>query len=57
MEVILDQKAFTFALAHSPHLSSNGLLGMVYELLQDYFVLDDFGNGFDLFFQACGHIA
>ncbi len=27
-------------LARSPHFSSNGLLGMVYEFLQDYFVLD-----------------
>jgi hypothetical protein len=25
-------------------------LGMVYELLQDCFVLDDYANGFDLFF-------
>ncbi len=50
MEVILYQKAFIFALVRSPHLSSHSLLGMVFELLQDYFVLDDFGSGFDLFF-------
>jgi hypothetical protein len=30
---------------------------MMYELLQDYFILDDFGNGFDFFFEVCGHIA
>jgi len=30
---------------------------MVYELSQDYFVLDDFTSGFDLFFKLCGHIA
>jgi hypothetical protein len=30
---------------------------MVYELLRDYFVLDDFVSGFDLFFEVCGHIA
>ncbi len=31
-------------------------LGMVYELLRDCFVLDDFVNGFDLFFEICRHI-
>ncbi len=31
--------------------------GMVYELLRDYFVLDNFVSGFDLFFEVCGHIA
>ncbi len=30
---------------------------MVYELLQDYFVLDDSASGFDLFFEICKHIA
>jgi hypothetical protein len=30
---------------------------MVYELLQYCFVLDDFVNGFDFFFEICGHIA
>jgi hypothetical protein len=29
----------------------------VYELLQDYFVLDDSTSGFNLFFEVCGHIA
>jgi hypothetical protein len=29
---------------------------MVYELLWDCFVPDDFANGFDLFFEICGHI-
>jgi hypothetical protein len=30
---------------------------MVYELLQDCFVLDDFVNGFDFFFlEICRHI-
>jgi hypothetical protein len=33
IEAILDQEAFVFALAYSPHLSFGGLLGMVYELL------------------------
>ncbi len=50
MEVTLDQKAFISALVRSPHLSSSGPLGMVYELLQNYFVLNDFGSGFDIFF-------
>ncbi len=55
-EVTLNWEAFIFALARSPCLSSSGLLGMVYELLQDYFVLNDFVNGFNLFFEVCGHI-
>jgi len=55
-KVILDQGAFIFALACSPCLFSNGLLGIVYELLQDCFVPDDFANGFNLFFKVCGHI-
>ncbi len=29
---------------------------MVYELLRDCFVLDDFASGFNLFFEVCGHI-
>jgi len=32
-KVILDQKTFIFALVHSPHLSFDASLGMVYELL------------------------
>jgi hypothetical protein len=30
---------------------------MVYEFLQDYFVLDDLANGYNLFFEVCGYIA
>jgi hypothetical protein len=56
MNFILDRKTFIFTLARSPCLLSNSPLGMVYELLQDCFVLNDFGSGFDLFFEICGHI-
>jgi hypothetical protein len=56
MKVILDNEAFISSLVHSPRLSSNGLLGMVYELLQDYFVPYDSISGFNLFFEECGHI-
>ncbi len=56
MEVTLDQEAFVFALAYSPHLSSSVFLGMVYELLRYCFVLDDSTSAFDLFFEICGHI-
>jgi hypothetical protein len=52
----LAQEAFISILAHSPHLSSNGPLGMVYEFLWGYFVLDDFVSGFDFSFYVCGHI-
>jgi hypothetical protein len=30
---------------------------MMYELLQDYFILNDFGNGFDILFKVCGNVA
>jgi hypothetical protein len=56
IEAILDYEAFVSILAYLPHLSFGGLLGMVYELLWDCFVLDDFVSGFDLFFEVCGHI-
>jgi len=38
-------------LVHSSRLSFGGPLGMVYELLQDCLVPNDFVNGFDLFFR------
>jgi hypothetical protein len=56
-EVTLNREAFIFALACSPCLSSNGPLDTVYKLLQNCFVLNDYMNGFDLFFEVYGHIA
>jgi hypothetical protein len=56
MNLILDREALVFPLTHSPHHSFNGPLGMVYELLEDCFVLDDYVSGFDLFFEICKHI-
>jgi len=56
MDLALDKKAFIFALTHSPCLSSNGFSGMVYELLWDSFVHEDFVSGFDYFFEICKHI-
>jgi hypothetical protein len=56
MEVILNREAFVFALARSPRFSSGGPLSMVYELLRNCFVPDDFASGFELFFKVCGHI-
>jgi len=47
--VTLDWEAFIFALVCSSCLSFNAPLGMVYEFLQDYFVPNDFVNGFDVF--------
>ncbi len=49
-KVALDQKPFIYALAHSPCLSYVGLLNMVYEFLQYYFIPDDFASGFEPFF-------
>jgi hypothetical protein len=57
MEVILDRKTFISTLACSPLFSSNGPSYMVYQLLQNYFVIHDYANGFDLFFKVSGHIA
>jgi hypothetical protein len=56
-EFILDQNAFIFTLVGSSHLCFDASLGIVYELLQDYLVLDDFTNDFNIFFKICGHIA
>jgi hypothetical protein len=53
MDLVLDRKAFIFALMYSPPLSSRGLSSMVYELLQYCFVPDDFVSGFDIFFEIC----
>jgi len=57
MNLILDREAFIYALMHSPHLSSNSPLNMVYELLQYCFVPNDFASGFDICFEICRHIA
>ncbi|KAL2634304.1 hypothetical protein R1flu_005783 [Riccia fluitans] len=48
---------FSMALARSPHLSSGGPLGMVFELLRDCFTPQDPTSGFDLLFDLCTHIA
>ncbi len=45
--LVLHKEAFFFTFTRSPHLSSNGPLGMVYELLSNCFVLNNFFNGFD----------
>ncbi len=55
-KVTLDQKTFISILAHSPHFSFGGPSSMVYELLQNYFVPNDYTSGFDFFFEVCGHI-
>jgi hypothetical protein len=55
-KVILKWQTFISTLVCSPHFFFNGLLGMVYELLQNYFVLNDLMNGFNLFFKVCGRI-
>jgi hypothetical protein len=57
MKVTLDHETFVFTLAHSPCLSSSGLLNMVFKLLPNYFVPNAFASGFNLFFEVCGHIA
>ncbi len=44
-DFVLDTNAFIFALACSSRLSFDGPFSMVYELLRDCFVPDDFANG------------
>jgi hypothetical protein len=55
--LVLDRKEFIYALTCFSRLSFSSPLGMVYEFLQDCFVLDDSASGFDLFFEICGDIA
>jgi len=50
MNFVLNRKTFISMLPCSPHLSFSSPLGMVYELLKDCFVVDNFTSGFDLFF-------
>jgi hypothetical protein len=57
MDLLLDRKAFIFALMHSPHFSFDNPLNMMYELLRYYFAPHDFANGFDFCFEICRHIA
>jgi hypothetical protein len=55
MEVILNWGTFTSTLTYSPRFFSDGPSSMVYELLQDYFVPNDFMNDFDLFKNMWAH--
>jgi hypothetical protein len=48
MDFILDKEANIYVLMCSPCLSFSSPSSMVYELLWDSFVPDDFINGFDL---------
>jgi hypothetical protein len=57
MDLVLDKEAFISILTHSPCLSFGGPSSMVYKLLGDCYVPDNFANGFDLFFEICRHIA
>lgn len=52
-KVTLDQEAFIFGLACSPHLSFNYPLGKLYKILQDRWFYDWFW----FLFEVCGHIA
>jgi hypothetical protein len=55
-KVTLNQEAFVFVLGFLPHLFFGGISSMVLELLRDCFILDDFSNGFNLFFEVSRHI-
>jgi len=57
MDLVLDREAFIYVLTHSPHLSSDSPLNMVYELLRYCFVPYDFASDFDFCFEICRHIA
>ncbi len=51
MDFIFDRDAFISTLTSFPRLSSNSPSNMVYQFLQDYFVLDDSISGFVDFFR------
>jgi hypothetical protein len=48
--LVLDREAFISMLPCSPRLSFDSPLGMVYELLRDCFVPNNFDSGFDYYF-------
>ncbi len=48
----MDRTLFTQALATTPHLSSGGFFGMVYEYLSRCFILEDRSLGFLKLFQV-----
>jgi hypothetical protein len=52
----LDRKALIYVLTCFSRLSSDDPLGLVYELLWDYFVPNDYATNFDFFLEICGHI-
>jgi hypothetical protein len=56
MDFVLDIEAFIFALTRFSHLSFYDSSNMVYELLWDCFVLDNFVGGFDFFLEICEYI-
>ncbi len=56
-KVTLDQETFISILARSTHLSFCNPSGiLVYELLQDFFIPNDYANRFYIFFEVCEHI-
>jgi len=56
IDLVLDKEAFIYVLTHFLCFSSGGFLGMVYELLWNYFVPNDFASNFDLLKKICRHI-
>ncbi len=56
MDFLKNKKTFISTLTRSPCLSFHDPLNMVYELLWDWFVPNDFASGFDFFFEICKHI-
>jgi hypothetical protein len=49
-DFVLDGEAFIFALTCSPRFSSDSPPSMVYELLRDCFVPNNYVSGFEFFF-------
>ncbi len=56
IKVTLNRHAFISTLVYSSCISSYHPLSIVYEILQNYFVLDNSMSDFNLFFEICGHI-
>jgi hypothetical protein len=56
MEVTLDWEIFISTLFHSPHIFFDGPWVWCMNFYKIVLVLDNYVNGFDLYFKVCAHI-
>ncbi len=53
IDLVLHRKTLIFTFTCFPSFSSSVVSSMVYELLPNCFVLNDFASGFDFFLEIC----